>query len=158
MLLHEVATAYKLYALKRLWRRRISAEGKATMLTDIAPSAARIVMGLFYWVMAAGLIKDFRLVTGLMALKRVPFQAPLLTATICVWIVGGAMLVVGRAVAPAALVLFMLTLFVTPIIHNFWSAPPEMAANEIQHFFKNIAILAGLVSIAASAMTGTAPS
>lgn len=125
-------------------------------LVAFGPGIARVVMGLFYWVMAAGLIKDFRLVTGLMAAKGVPAQAPLLAITILVWILGGAMLVVGKGVVPAALLLFALTLLVTPVIHNFWAAPPEMAANEIQHFFKNVAILAGLLCIAAHAAAGAA--
>lgn len=117
-----------------------------------APAAARIVMGLFYWVMAAGLAKDFKLVTGLMASKGVPFQAPLLAVTIVVWIVGGAALAFNWNTAWAALVLFALTLVITPIIHNFWAASPEMFANELQHFFKNVAILAGLLAIAAFSM------
>lgn len=120
-------------------------------LVSFGPSVARIVMGLFFWVMAAGLVKDFKPVTGLMAAKGVPAQAPLLAVTILVWIVGGGMLILGRGVVPAAIVLFALTLLVTPVIHNFWTAPPEMAANEIQHFFKNVAILAGLLAIAATA-------
>lgn len=127
-------------------------------LVVFGPGIARIVMGLFYWVMAAGLAKDFKHVTGLMASKDVPLQSPLLVVTILVWIAGGAMLVLGRGVVPACAMLFVLTLLVTPVIHNFWAAPPEMAANEIQHFFKNVAILAGLLCIAATAASGTMPS
>lgn len=120
-------------------------------LATFGPAVARIVMGLFFWVMAVGLVKDFKAVVALMGAKGVPFQGPLLSVTIMVWIVGGAMLVLGKAVVPAALLLFALTLLVTPVIHNFWAAPPEMAANEIQHFFKNVAILAGLLCLAAMA-------
>jgi putative oxidoreductase len=127
-------------------------------LISYGPGLSRIVMGLFFWVMAAGLVKDFKPVTGLMAFKGVPLQAPLLAITILTWIVGGGMLVFGREVVPAAMVLFVLTLLVTPVIHNFWAAPPEMAANEIQHFFKNVAILAGLICIAATAAGSAAQS
>lgn len=120
------------------------------------PSVARIVIGLFYWVMAAGLIKDFKSVTGLMASKGVPMQSPLLAATVLVWLVGGAALVIGRGVVPAAIVLFVLTALVTPVIHNFWSVPPEHTANDIQHFFKNVAILGALIAVAASAASNSA--
>ena len=122
----------------------------------MGPSIARIVMGLFYWVMAAGLIKDFKLVTGLMAAKGVPAQAPLLAVTVIVWIVGGGALVIGRGVVPGTIVLMVLTLLVTPVMHNFWAAPPEQFASELQHFLKNIAIVAGLLSIAATAASVTA--
>lgn len=128
-----------------------------SMIAATGPGIARIIMGLFYWAMAIGLIKDFKMVAGLMAAKGVPAQVPLLALAIVIWIVGGGFLVAGRAIVPAALVLFVLTLAVTLVIHNFWAAPPEMATNEIQHFLKNVAILAGLISIAASAAT-TMPS
>ncbi len=126
-----------------------------TMITW-GPAVARIVMGLFYWIMAVGLVKDFKFVTGLMAAKRVPMQALLLGITIIAWILGGGMLVLGENVVPAALALLVLTAIMTPVMHNFWAAPPELAANEIQHFFKNIAILAGLLCIAAMAAGASA--
>lgn len=118
-------------------------------IVSLSPMIARVAMGLFYWVMAAGLVKDFKLVTGLMASKGVPFQAPLLMGTILIWIVGGAAVLLNWNTTYASLCLFVLTLAITPVIHNFWSAPPEMFANELQHFFKNMAILAGLLAIAA---------
>jgi putative oxidoreductase len=120
-------------------------------LITYGPAVARVVMGLFFWVNAAGLVKDFKMVTVLMASKGVPAQTPLLIVTIAAWVVGGAALVFGRNVVPACMVLFALTALMTPIIHNFWAAPPELTANEIQHFFKNVAILAGLLSIATAA-------
>ena len=118
-------------------------------IVSLSPTIARVAMGLFYWVMAAGLVKDFKLVTGLMASKGVPFQAPLLMGAILIWILGGAAVLLNWNTTYASLCLFVLTLAITPIIHNFWSAPPEMFANELQHFFKNMAILAGLLAIAA---------
>ena len=118
-------------------------------LEAVAPAAARIIMGLFYWVMAAGLAKDFKIVTGLMAAKGVPAQPPLLVVTIGVWIVGGAALILGRGVIPSALVLLVLTAAVTPVMHNFWQAEPAMFASELQHFMKNIAIIAGLLALIA---------
>ena len=120
------------------------------------PAVSRIVIGLFYWVMAAGLIKDFKSVTGLMASKGVPMQSLLLAATVLVWLAGGAALVFGRGVVPAAILLFVLTALVTPVIHNFWSVPPEQTANDIQHFFKNVAILGALIAVAASAASNSA--
>lgn len=119
------------------------------------PAVARIVMGLFYWVMAVGLIKDFKMVTGLMASKGVPLQSPLLAVTILAWFAGGAALVFNWNATYGALLLFLLTLVITPVIHNFWAAPSEIFASELQHFFKNVAILAGLLAIAAAAKAVT---
>lgn len=114
-------------------------------------AAARIVVGLFYLLTAFGLAKDYRMVMGLMAAKNVPAPGPLLVFTILVWIVGGGALVLGRGVVPAALALLALTAIITPLIHNFWAAPAQELTNEVQHFANNIAIMAGLLAIAAAA-------
>ena len=63
---------------------------------------------------------------------------------------GGA-LILGRGIVPAALVLLVLTAIITPLNHNFWAAPAQERANEVQHFANNIAIMAGLLAIAAAA-------
>lgn len=123
------------------------------IIANIGPAIARVVMGLFFWVMAAGLVKDFNVVTDMMAGKGVPAQAPLLIVTILIWVVGGGCLVVGTLVVPAVLMLAGLTILVTPVMHNFWAASPDFFASELQHFLKNIAIVAGLLSIAASAIS-----
>lgn len=117
---------------------------------------ARVLMGLFYLVMAAGLVKDFGMLIGLMEAKHVPMPDLLLPITIFVWVLGAAALIFGIRVREGALLLILLTAIVTPVIHNFWAAPPEIFASELQHFFKNIAIIAGLFSIAGSQIISTA--
>jgi len=44
--------------------------------------------------------------------------------------------------------LLALTVLITLVIHNFWSAPPAMFANEMQHFLKNVAICGALLLLA----------
>lgn len=114
-------------------------------------ATARVVVALFYLVTALGLAKDFKLVTGLMAAKGVPAPGPLLIVTILVWLAGSGALILGRGIVPAALVLLVLTAIITPLIHNFWAVPAQERANEVQHFANNIAIMAGLLAIAAAA-------
>lgn len=109
----------------------------------------RILMGLFFWVMALGLIKDFSFVVELMASRGVPAPSITLPLTISLWVLGGLALILGWQLTLVSLVLMLATLGVTPVIHNFWAASPELMANELQHFMKNIAIAAGLLVLAA---------
>ena len=119
-------------------------------ITEIAPVAGRILIGLFYLITAVGLIKDFKPVTGMMADKGIPAQPPLLAITILIWIIGGGALLFNYAVVKGALLLMALTIIVTPFMHNFWKAPPELFPSELQHFLKNVAILGGLLAVIAN--------
>src|SRR6185295_2707454 len=110
--------------------------------------AGRILVGVFYVLMGAGLIKDFRLVVGLMTSKGIPVPNVLLIAAILIWFAGGGALLANYHVKFAALGLLALTAVVTLVIHNFWTAPPAMFANELQHFLKNVAICGALLILA----------
>jgi putative oxidoreductase len=45
-------------------------------------------------------------------------------------------------------VLFLI--IITPIFHNFWAAAADQVANQRIHFLKNLAILGGMLMVAAS--------
>ena len=111
-------------------------------------TAGRIIIGVFYVLMGAGLIKDFRLVVALMTSKGVPAPNVLLIAAILIWFAGGGALLANYEVKVAALSLLALTVVVTLVIHNFWTAPAAMFANELQHFLKNVAICGALLILA----------
>ena len=110
--------------------------------------AGRILIAVFYVLMGMGLIKDFKLVIGLMTSKRVPVANILLIATILIWFVGGGALLTNYQVRFAALGLLAVTALITLVIHNFWTAPAAMVTNEVQHFLKNVAICGGLLTLA----------
>jgi putative oxidoreductase len=112
-----------------------------------AASLGRILIGAFYVAMGLGLVKDFATVTGLMAVKHVPQPTVLLIVTIAVWVAGGAALISGFRRKQAALLLLVLTAIVTVFIHNFWAADPAHFPNELQHFFKNVAICGALLGL-----------
>ena len=110
--------------------------------------AGRMIIGLFYVLMGAGLIKDFRLVVALMTSKGVPAPNVLLIAAILIWFAGGGALLANYEVKVAALGLLAITAVVTLVIHDFWTAPPPTFANEMQHFLKNVAICGALLTLA----------
>jgi uncharacterized membrane protein YphA (DoxX/SURF4 family) len=73
---------------------------------------------------------------------------PALVAVLAVqWIGGTAMLVPKLAPYGAALLIAFLVP-VTFLAHAFWTFPPDERAMKRDHFFGNIAILGGLLSVA----------
>ena len=72
--------------------------------------------------------------------------------TILVEIGGGLMLVANWHARWAALALAAFTLAAGVIFHGFWhvwDAPPPQFNNELNHFLKNVAIVGGLLVVAA---------
>jgi putative oxidoreductase len=74
----------------------------------------------------------------------------LLVLTIILQISAGAAIIVGFKSQFAAFILAGLTLIISIYMHNFWDLPEGgNVAHETQNFVKNMAIMAGLLMIAA---------
>ena len=75
----------------------------------------------------------------------IPAAGLLLVLTILLEIGGGLALVTGiqARLAAAALALFLVP--VTLIFHGFWHADAAEVQNKLNHFFKNVAILGGML-------------
>lgn len=79
---------------------------------------------------------------------------PLATAgaivAITVEIVGGAALIAGFATRTAAIVLAAFTLLASVFFHAYWAVPADQAFVQQLLFFKNIAVVGGLLILAAN--------
>ena len=61
----------------------------------------------------------------------------------------GLLLLVGFQTRWAALGIALFTLVISCIFHNFWGVPAEQVMAQSQQFFKNMAIVGGLLTVAA---------
>ena len=96
-----------------------------------------------------------------MTLRRVPGPANRLVAVlICDGValfefgivaeVGlGALILIGWQTRWAALGMAIFTVVITFIFHNFWALPAEQVMAQQQAFFKNIAVVGGLLALVA---------
>ena len=77
--------------------------------------------------------------------------APQLAAVVAILVevVGGLALVAGFGTRIAALALAAFTLVATFFFHNFWAVPADMAMMQQLMFYKNIAVVGGLLVLAA---------
>lgn len=87
-------------------------------------------------------------ITQMQSVGLTPAQI-LLPLVILLEIGGGALVVLGRWLAPlAALALAIFTVATNFFFHDFWTMEGERAALELSLFFKNISIAGGLILIA----------
>ena len=107
----------------------------------------RALLGLLFLISGIFKIGGFAGVAGWMASAGLPFASVLLALTILVEIGGGLTLITGRNARWGAIVLALFLVPVSLVFHGFWSADAANYQNQFNHFFKNIAILGGMLVV-----------
>jgi putative oxidoreductase len=114
---------------------------------------ARTLLAAVFLVSSIRQIMGFAVVSAMMARRGFPVPEVFLVLAIILEIAGGLMLILNWNARYAALALAAFTLAAGSIFHGFWTvwaAPPPEFNNEFNHFLKNMAIVGGLLLIAAS--------
>lgn len=116
--------------------------------------AGRFLLALLF--IPAGIAKfgDPAGTAGYIASVGLPLpQAGAILAAV-VELLGGVALVVGLGTRAAALALAVFTLVATYLFHAYWAMPAEQQFVQQLMFFKNIAVVGGLLLLAASGPGG----
>lgn len=111
--------------------------------------AARILIAALFIPAGWGKLTDFSGTVGYIASVGLPLPSVGAVLALIVELLCGAALLAGFQTKKAALVLAVFTFFASVFFHAFWSAPADQAFVAQLLFFKNIAIIGGLFSIAA---------
>ena len=114
------------------------------------PLLARLLIAILF--IPAGLMKipGFDATAAYMAAKGLPLVTVLLVLTILIEAGGGLLILLGWRAREAALILFLFLIPVTVIFHGFWTIEDAAARmNEQRAFMKNLAIMGGVLMIAA---------
>lgn len=108
----------------------------------------RFLLGLYFIVPGISKITGYEGTAAYMAEHGVPMIPVLLPLTIVLQIGLGTALIVGFYARSSAFLLAGLTLVISIFMHNFWAMPEGIQqAHEMQNFIKNMAIMAGLLTI-----------
>jgi putative oxidoreductase len=109
----------------------------------------RILLGVLF--LPAGLMKltGFAGTAGYIASAGLPLPEVGAALAIIIEIGGGAALIAGYRTVLAAQVLAVFTLVATVCFHNFWAMPADQAFVQQLMFFKNMAVIGGLLMLAA---------
>jgi putative oxidoreductase len=118
--------------------------------SDIADVVGRIAMAAIFLMSGADkLLIHTAETVQMMQAHGVPFAGLLIYPTSIFELAAGLALAAGYRARLAALLLALFTAFISPIFHAFWSAPPDQALVQMLLFTKNVAIIGGLLHVAA---------
>jgi putative oxidoreductase len=114
---------------------------------DGAALIGRVLLGaLFVWS-GFGKIMGFAGAAGYIASKGLPFPTLLAAIAVAIEFGAGLALLVGWKTRWAAALLAVFLVVITPIFHNFWSVPADQVMMQQINFFKNVAILGGMLFV-----------
>jgi putative oxidoreductase len=120
-----------------------------TSLQNPLSLIGRVLLALLFIPAGFGKIGGFAGTVGYIASKGVPLPELAAAAAIGVELGLGLLLLVGLQARWAALGIAFFTLVITFIFHNFWGVDAAAAMQQQQAFFKNIAVVGGLLTVVA---------
>ncbi len=109
----------------------------------------RILLALLFVPAGFGKVTGFAGTVGYIASKGVPLPELAAAAAIGVELGLGVLLLIGWQTRWTALGMSLFTLVISFIFHNFWAVPADQMLMQQQNFFKNMAIVGGLLTVAA---------
>ncbi len=109
----------------------------------------RLLLAALFLPAGISKIGGFAGTAGYIASKGLPLPEVGAAIAIVVEIVGGLALIAGFGTRLAALALALFTLVATFIFHNYWGVPADQAFVQQLMFYKNIAVVGGLLVLAA---------
>lgn len=109
----------------------------------------RVLLALLFVPAGFSKIGGFGGTVGYIASQGVPLPELAAAAAIGVELGLGLLLLVGFQARWAALGIAIFTAVITFIFHNYWAMPADQAMMQQLMFFKNIAIVGGLLMVAA---------
>ena len=120
-----------------------------TSLQNPLALVGRLLLALLF--LPAGIMKigGFAGTAGYIGSKGLPLPELGAMIAIIVEVGGGLALIAGLKTRVAALALAVFTLVATFVFHNFWGVPADQAMMQQLMFYKNIAVVGGLLVLAA---------
>jgi len=109
----------------------------------------RVLLALLFVPAGFNKIGGFAGTVGYIGSKGVPLPELAAAAAVGVELGLGLLLLVGFKTRWAALGIAIFTVVITFIFHNFWAVPAEQVMMQQLNFFKNMAIVGGLLTVAA---------
>lgn len=122
----------------------------STSIQNTLNLAARLLMVVLFLPAGIGKLTGFAGTVGYISSVGLPLPTLAAAVALIVEIVGSLALLAGFGTRIAALVLAAFTLVASFFFHAYWGAPADQAFMQQLLFFKNIAVVGGLLAIAAN--------
>jgi putative oxidoreductase len=116
---------------------------------SVVPLIGRILMSVIFLSSGFAKVAMFSTMTGYMVAKHVPLPGVALAIAAAVEILGGLSVLLGFQARIVGWILFLYLIPTTVLFHNFWASSGAEQMDAQIHFFKNVAIMGGLLFLAA---------
>lgn len=116
---------------------------------DTMALIGRVLIAILFVPAGWAKIGGFAGTAGYIASKGIPLPEVAAALAIAVELGLGLLLLVGWQTRWAALGLAIFVAVITPMFHNYWAMPEAQVMMQRQAFFKNFAIVGGLLAFAA---------
>lgn len=113
------------------------------------PLLGRILMGAIFLISGFFKIMGYSQIVGFAASKGLPLASVAIAGAIIVEVLGGLAVISGFKTRITAWVLFVYMIPITLVFHNFWALKGMEQQDNMIHFLKNLAIMGGLLLLAA---------
>lgn len=114
---------------------------------DAAALLGRVLLAWLFVPAGWAKIAGFSGVVGYISSKGVPMPEVCAALAIALELGAGLLLLVGWQARWAALALAIFVAVITPIFHNYWAMPEAQQMMQRQAFWKNSAIVGGLLVV-----------
>ncbi|HEV2617634.1 MAG TPA: DoxX family protein [Candidatus Acidoferrales bacterium] len=115
----------------------------------IMPLVGRVLISAIFLFSGITKLTHFSGMVPFMASKHMPMPSVMLAGALIVEILGALCLITGFQTRIAALITFLYLIPTTLMFHNFWAMQGAMHMDNQAHFLKNLAIMGGLLILAA---------
>jgi putative oxidoreductase len=117
--------------------------------TSIVPLAGRILISTIFIFSGLSKFAGHAAVAGYAASKGLPAPDVAIWLAAAVELFGGLAILLGFQARIAAWLLFLFLIPTSVVFHNFWAMEGMDKMTNQAHFFKNVAIMGGLLFVAA---------
>jgi putative oxidoreductase len=116
--------------------------------TSIVPLAGRLLISTIFIFSGLGKLGAHAAMAGIAASKGLPAADLAIWLAAAVEILGGLSILRGFHVRIGAWLLFLFLIPTSVVFHNFWAMQGIEKMDNQAHFFKNVAIMGGLLFVA----------
>jgi putative oxidoreductase len=108
----------------------------------------RVLMSSIFLVSAVLKLTTFPYYVGMLAERGLPLPTVAIAGAAVVELLGGLAILVGFKTRIASWLLFVYLIPTSILFHNYWALQGALRAEMEAHFFKNMAIMGGLLFLA----------
>ena len=116
---------------------------------SVVPLIGRILISPVFILSGIYKITAFSTMMGYAAAAHLPLPKVSLVCAAAIEILGGLAILTGFHTKRAVWILFLFLIPTTFLFHNFWTMQGADFQNNVSHFEKNVAIMGGLLILAA---------